>query len=172
MKRQLVMHALDGYVPEIGRWLWALEDVRRVLKNQLTGISQPELDTRPPGANSVGSLLYHIAAIEADWLYTEVLQTAPPAELVALFPHDVRADDGRLCQVSGETPEQHLARLDAVRTALLMHFKSVTLSDWRAPRHLPDYDVTPEWVVYHLVEHEAHHRGQIADQLRIMRTAP
>ncbi|MBP1082581.1 DinB family protein [Bacillus gobiensis] len=26
---------------------------------------------------------------------------------------------------------------------------------------LADYDVTPEWVVYHLIEHESYHRGQI-----------
>lgn len=171
MKEQLTVTALPGYEPEIGRWLWGLEDVRWVLKKRLEGITQQELDFQPRGANSVGSLLYHIAAIEADWFYVEVLQTEPPKEAADLFPYDVRGKDGRLVHVAGETLGQHLARLDAVRTTLLNHFTTVTMDDWRTPRQLPHYDVTPEWVIYHLIEHEAHHRGQIADQLRIMRTA-
>ncbi|WP_088090489.1 MULTISPECIES: DinB family protein [unclassified Bacillus (in: firmicutes)] len=26
---------------------------------------------------------------------------------------------------------------------------------------LNQYDVTTEWIIYHLIEHESHHRGQI-----------
>jgi uncharacterized damage-inducible protein DinB len=38
----------------------------------------------------------------------------------------------------------------------------MTLEDFRRPRHFPgQYDVTPEWVLYHLMEHEAEHRGHI-----------
>jgi len=42
--------------------------------------------------NTIGTLLYHVAAIEADWLFDDVLGAeagvAWPAEL---FPFDVRA---------------------------------------------------------------------------------
>ena len=36
------------------------------------------------------------------------------------------------------------------------------LKDKLRVRSLPDYDVTPEWVLNHLVQHEAEHRAEIA----------
>ncbi|WP_256256362.1 DinB family protein [Paenibacillus sp. BC26] len=30
------------------------------------------------------------------------------------------------------------------------------------------YDVTPEWAIYHLIEHESHHRGQIYQMVAIV----
>jgi uncharacterized damage-inducible protein DinB len=43
------------------------------------------------------------------------------------------------------------------------------LKDWRKLRTVEKYDVSPEWVVYHLIEHESHHRGQIFQLLRELR---
>ena len=34
-------------------------------------------------------------------------------------------------------------------------------TDFRRIRALSDYDVTPEWVLHHLMQHEAGHRGEI-----------
>ncbi|WP_241774641.1 MULTISPECIES: DinB family protein [Lysinibacillus] len=42
------------------------------------------------------------------------------------------------------------------------------LEDWRTSRIFPHCDVTPEWVIYHLLEHESHHRGQIFQMLAIL----
>jgi hypothetical protein len=53
--------------PEIGRWLWALEDERKRTKARLEGLPSELIDWPPPfGENSIGTLLYHIALIEAD----------------------------------------------------------------------------------------------------------
>jgi uncharacterized damage-inducible protein DinB len=37
----------------------------------------------------------------------------------------------------------------------------MTLQDFRRPRQLPEYDVTPEWILHHLMQHEAEHRGEM-----------
>ena len=73
--RQLQIAPLDGYDPEIGRWLWALQDVRRRYTLRLV----PDLDPRlvdwegPDGQeNAIGSLLYHIAKVELGWLYGDL----------------------------------------------------------------------------------------------------
>ena len=44
-------------------------------------------------------------------------------------------------------------------------------SDWRKTQTTGAYDVTPEWVIYHLIEHESHHRGQIFQLLRELEQA-
>jgi uncharacterized damage-inducible protein DinB len=161
--RQLVVEAPAGYEPTIAPWIWALEDTRALTLEELGGLEPPLLDWTPPeGGNSIGTLLYHIAAIEADWLYVDALGQAFPSQIEALLPYDVRDAQGVLTAVRGLTLEQHLARLDAVRAALLEAYRALSLEAFRRPRSLPTYQVTPEWVLHHLVQHEAEHRGHIA----------
>jgi uncharacterized damage-inducible protein DinB len=40
--------------------------------------------------------------------------------------------------------------------------QSLTVEDLRRARNLPQYDVTPDWVLHHLVQHEAEHRAELA----------
>lgn len=148
--------------PEIGRWLWAFQDARRRTEETLENIASATLDWRSADqASSIGTILYHMALIEADWLYTEVLEQPVPDEVAALFPYDVRDEQDQLTQVQGERLEQHLERLQSVRALVLDVFRGINLYEFRRVRSLPDYDVTPEWVLHHLMQHEAEHRSQI-----------
>jgi uncharacterized damage-inducible protein DinB len=165
-KNRLAVEALPGYQPEIGRWVWCLEDVRRTILKRITGLSQEVLDKRLNGGHSIGQLLYHIAFIEADWVYEEVLEGKWNPDIRSLFPEQDRNVDNTLTHIQGQSINEHLHRLNAVRKELLYHFRSMNLDDWRRSRSLEYYDVTPEWVIYHLIEHESHHRGQIFQMLR------
>ena len=165
--RSLIVTDQLSHEPEIGGWLWALEDTRRRTLTMLAGISAAVVDWFPPnmrenGENSIGTLLYHIALVEADWLYCEVLETEFPPAIVALFPHDIRDDQEHLTLIQGVDLADHLARLAVVRDHLLQIFQPMTLDDFCRVRHLPTYDVTPHWVLHHLIQHEAEHRGQMA----------
>lgn len=157
------------FEPEIGRWLWALQDGRRRTKEALRGISVETLDWRPAGGgNTIGTLLYHVAAIEMDWLYTEILESdSYPPELARYFPYDVRDAGGQLVPVIGETLQGHWDRLEWVRGHFLAAFRGMSLEEFRRPRRLEEYDVTPEWVIHHLIQHEAEHRGQMGE-IRLM----
>jgi uncharacterized damage-inducible protein DinB len=147
---------------EIGRWSAVLTECRARTLKAIAGIGQAELDWRPPHwANSIGSLLYHIGLIEADWLYTEILEQPIPEDLRLLFSVDDRTLDGKLTDVCSEPANQHKRRLALVREHLLQTLSSMTPTEFRRIRHLRDCDVTPEWVVVHLLQHEAEHRGQI-----------
>ncbi len=161
---QLRIEPLPAVDSEIGRALWLLEGARRRLKRSLAELDPAWLDWEPyPGGNSVGTLLYHIAAIEIDWLYCEVLEEEFPADVQALLPHPVRDKDGRLFPVTAVSLPDHLQRLDSARKLLLDTFAGLTLADFRRARLLPQYHVTPEWVLYHLTQHETEHRGQIQE---------
>ena len=143
---QLVFEAVLGFSPEIGRMIWMLEQGRQRSKATLTGLGDGDLDWTPaPGMNSIGALLYHLAAIEADWLYNEVLGEQPfPPEIVAHFPEDVRDDQGQLVADSRNGSGTHLRRLDTVRDHLLAAFREMSRADFTRVRALPDYDVTPD----------------------------
>jgi uncharacterized damage-inducible protein DinB len=148
--------------PVIGRWLWAMQDARRRTLAELDGVAQPVIDWLPDAdTSSIGSLLYHIAAVEVDWLYEEVLVQGFPPQVELLLPYAMRDGQGRLKQVQGFSLEQHLKRLELVRGLLLDTFQRMDLADFRRARSLPRYDVTPEWVLHHLLQHEAEHRSQI-----------
>ena len=74
----------------------------------------------------------------------------------------VRDTDGRLVTPAGETLVDHLRRLDATRAFTLVAFDGMTAAEFRRLRTSGVHAVTPEWIVHHLAQHEAEHRGQIA----------
>lgn len=167
-RERLVAGSLDGYEPEIGAALWRLQDARerteRVLANVTDDLVNAEVD-----GNSVGTILYHVALIEADWLYAEILERDLPPELSERFPHADRDAEGVLVSVSDETLADHRARLAAVRDAVLDALRSMGAEEFHRARSLPDYDVDPAWVLHHLAQHEAEHRSELDAIVRRLR---
>jgi uncharacterized damage-inducible protein DinB len=163
---RLYVEQIPAIDPKIGRALWHLEAARGRLKGTLAGLDETLLDWEPyPGGNSIGTLLYHIAAIELDWLYCEVLEADFPPAVEALLPYPVRDETGRLFVVTAVSLTNHLHRLDTARQILLNVYAKLTLADFRRARELPRYHVTPEWVLFHLTQHETEHRGQMQENI-------
>jgi uncharacterized damage-inducible protein DinB len=165
---------LDGYPTEIGRWLWALEDVRRITRRAVDGLGVATLDWRGPDGseNSIGSLLYHIANVEIGWLFFDVLGTGLPDELKSEFPYEAWMD-GAITHVGGLALEEHVGRLERTRAVFLERLREMDLADFRrlnAPEG-EDYECTLEWVVYHLIEHEAGHAYQMRSLRRRAKAA-
>jgi uncharacterized damage-inducible protein DinB len=157
----LAIDPLSGYASEVGVWLSALQDARRRTLRVLENIEPHWLDFVPQGSGeSIGTILYHIAAIEASWLYEDVLHLPFPPKIEAWFPYDVRDDGGKLTPVS-DTFENHLERLKEVREHLLAGFSNVTNGDFAKAQPSLEYDVSPVYVVHHLMQHEAEHRSQL-----------
>jgi len=161
-KEYFTVETYPSNTPEISRCLWMMQDTRSRTMETLKGVQQETLDWRPSAKeNSIGTVLYHMADIEADWLYAEVLEESVPSDVMALFQHGTRDEHGHLSQAEGYRLDEHIKRLEVVRSLLLDVFQQMDLADFRRARSLPDYDVTPEWVLHHLMQHEAEHRGQI-----------
>jgi uncharacterized damage-inducible protein DinB len=150
--------------PEVGRWLAALEDGRRDTLRELVSVRPEMVDWRPDAPlNSIGTLLYHVALVEASWLLEDIFEGDPgPEWLQELLPFEDRDGSGRLIQVDGQSLDSHIERLAAVRAHLLERLRSMGNDDFHRPRRLPDYDAAPDWVLHHLLQHEAEHRSHIA----------
>src|SRR3712207_1915383 len=106
--------------PEMARWLWAFQDTRHLTLEALDGLTQATIDWLPPdNGSSMGTVLYHLALIEADWLYAEVLVQEYPPAVAALFPYADRDEQRQLMQVQGVRLAEHLSRLETVRGLVL-----------------------------------------------------
>ncbi len=150
--------------PEVGRWLAALEDGRRDTLRELERVTPEMVDWYPEAPlNSIGSLLYHIALIEADWVVNEILELGDDVpELTPLLPWPDRDADGHLTRVDGQSLETHFERLAGVRRFVLDRLRPMTNDDFHRVRELERYDVAPDWAVHHIIQHEAEHRSHIA----------
>jgi uncharacterized damage-inducible protein DinB len=148
--------------PVIGSWLRAIEDARDRTHEALHGLSSEAVDWQDAcSTHTIGTLLYHIAAIEADWLFAEVLEREFAPEISTLLPFDVRDQQDNLTHVKGETLEALWERLRILRQMLVDTYQQMSLEDFRRVRILPQYEVTPEWVLHHLCQHEAEHRSEL-----------
>lgn len=166
-RRILQGQSLPGYPPEIGTWLWAMEAVRQRTLRLVEGLDQRTLDWEGLDAreNAIGSLLYHIALVEVGWLFGDILlQSDLPASLKVDLPFKSRDAEGRLMPILGVPLDVHLGRLTRTRESFLKTFREIPIEEWRRLRDPEgeDYSVTPEWAVFHLVEHEAGHAFQIS----------
>jgi len=160
--------------PEIARFVWQIDEQRRQLIDGTRGLSPADLGWQPaPGMNTIGMLLAHIAYAEV-----HVVQVGVAGEPTG-HAHDVigitEADEG-MPLAAGAPPSpaldgKPLAFFDELLSKAREHTHAVcrSLGDedltrviTRPPR--PDGTVrvfNPGWALYHLLEHEAGHRGQI-----------
>lgn len=161
--RQWHLDPAHGYAPLVGRFVAMLEDTRGRLWRDLADLDPTLLDRTPSRSpNSIGTLLYHIAAIELDWLYADLLEGDFPEAVAEWFPVDVREEGGRLTPVV-EPLERHRARLAWVRERLLDELSRVTDADLDRTHNPGPNESGGAWILHHLMQHEAEHRGQIGE---------
>ncbi|QDT91131.1 DinB family protein [Gimesia algae] len=167
MTTELKIDPLEARDPEIGRWLWALAEVRQRTLRLVQDCDLRLLDWRGPDGkeNSIGSILYHIAIVEMSWLYFDLQQQEFPPSVNELLPIPMADADDKVSQVTDVPLAEHINRLHATREIAFSIFQKMDLAEWRRlrpPVNDQPYETTPEWAVFHLIEHEAGHAFQIS----------
>jgi uncharacterized damage-inducible protein DinB len=160
--------------PLVGLFLWQLDDQSRRLTEDTRGATADELAWRPtPGTNTIGMLLAHIALVEVGWVSRGVLGKgwSVPEALPLDWP------EGGIPLREHATPPAVLAGkelpwFDDLLARARKHTRAAVaaLSDDDLDRRFrvtaawePDaeFEATVGWVLYHILEHEAGHYGQI-----------
>jgi len=157
----------------IARFLWQMDEQRRVLIKDTRGLSAKELEWQPaPGMNSIGMLLAHIAYAE-NHLAQVGLEGKPTSDPRAAI--GISEEEEGMPLAEGAPPSPALAGRDlAWFDALLERARAYTRGVATA---LAEADLAREvrrkrpdgservfnvgWVLYHMLEHEAGHHGQI-----------
>ncbi len=161
-------HRLNICLPRPPKWLklmvMKLGDifsnyfmVRGQLVETVKGLSQDQLDwTALNHPNSIGSLLLHIAETECWWV-----------SCVALGRQD-EVDEQKFSR--GRPLEEILESLDSQHREFTEYLNSEDIDDWdevfyEVKEH--DFKLSKRALVWHVVEHQARHRGQIFMLMRM-----
>lgn len=148
--------------PEIGRWLAAFEEVRHDTLKVLDEIPQGAIDQDPgDDGDTLGTVLYHVALVEIDWLFGDVLDRQSDISR-EWFPHDSRVEDGRLTPVLGEPMTRQLERLATTRELVLSELRAMSSANFHGVHVREEIDVSADWVVFHLIDHEVEHRVRLS----------
>jgi uncharacterized damage-inducible protein DinB len=138
----------------------------------VAGLSAAQLSWHPNlMVESIGTLLLHIAAIEFSYIQEDIMQRPMGEEWKIALP--IRFG---IPQISDRPLEYFVGKLEEVRNETLAVLTGLSDADLdRAVVPLDQEDTsggsvsyTIDWLLYHLVEHEAHHKGQIAVMLRLL----
>ena len=158
----------------VARFLWQMDAQRRALVADTRGLTPAELEWQPaPGTNSIGMLLAHIAYAE-NHLAQVGLEGREASDTQTAI--GLSEEEEGLPLAPGAPPSPALAGrdldwfdaiLDRSRAYTRRVAMALTDADLATERHRRRPDGTERvfdvgWVLYHMLEHEAGHRGQIA----------
>jgi uncharacterized damage-inducible protein DinB len=158
----------------VGLFLWQLDDQSRRLTEDTRGAEPEELAWQPgAGMNTVGMLLAHIAAVEVGWVRA-ALHGLPrdSGEVLGIAKRDIG-----IPLPEGGTPPPALAGRELryfddllARARRFTRTSVASLGDadldrrFRTPATWEpggEFEGTIGWMLYHILEHEAGHYGQI-----------
>lgn len=153
---------------EVGLLFSMLEDTRRNFKENVKDLTPEELTRVPDGlVNSVGTLLLHVAAAELWWIQEVLKGEKVPADIARQVGLDIdRGPDfsGHLKQAEPRDVGYFFEKLDYARgitRELCLDLKSADLDTIKiGEREGRRFEVPVRWILYHVFEHEARHRGQ------------
>lgn len=135
--------------------------VRKELVEAVKGLSREQLDWCAPGhPNSIGHLLAHVAETEFWWISIVAEKNVAPSQTdFQRFENDLTAD--RIFAWL----EEHFAETGSF-------LRREELDDWDGVFYSFEIDgkeekVSKRWLVWHVVEHQARHRGQIFMLMRM-----
>ncbi|MCY3414440.1 MAG: DinB family protein [Candidatus Heimdallarchaeota archaeon] len=142
------------------------EENRSRLIRRLQGVTDEMVDFTPDEhkIETIGTLLYHIAAVENDWIFYDIDKQELDEERWK-YAFANRFED--INQLKGKGLKFYLNALEEVRTKIYERFKQFNDSDLEREIESDGEIYSIEWILYHLVNHEAQHIGQISLMKRL-----
>ena len=147
---------------------WMLKDVREVTLKGIEGLSKEQL-FQPPVESEypIGAYIMHLAEAEVFWLQV-LTGTKVDKEIKKRIYYDSWMSPSKSDAESPRAPlevNEYLEAIDVVRKLLKKHLFSLKDADLDVfvvqRRKDGEHKISWKWRIFHLIEHEAHHRGQM-----------
>ena len=161
-----------GVPREIGLCLSGMDEVREQLNAAVSGMSNADIGRcAVDGAHSVGALILHIGEAEWWWMQCVVSRHSLTDEDSRTPFWDVLKDPDRVAK-NGYSAEFCLRQVAVIRAQtrdLLATFVDDDLDRvFTFERDGNTYDLSLRWILHHLIDHEAQHKGQILMLKRLL----
>ena len=159
------LNSVPGFSTDIGFYLSGMEEVREQLREAVEEMSEEQI-RRPaiPGAHSIAALVLHIG--EAEWWWIQSILTGHKVtDEIRNAPYwDVLKDPDGFSRKT-YSAEFCLAEIKKIRAQTVETLSSFNDSQFDRvftfERRGETHDLTPRWILHHLIDHEAQHKGQI-----------
>ncbi len=150
--------------PIVAEYFAQMEEVRRMVKEYVRDLTPEQLSWQPyDGGNSIGTLLLHLAGTEAFWIRERLGGEKLSREEWAEYGME---DYPKLKSPDGKDVSYFFSKLDAMRENTRKALAGIKAADLdrvhREEFQGKSYTFSLRWILHHVVEHEAHHKGQIA----------
>ncbi|MFW9853447.1 MAG: DinB family protein [Candidatus Thorarchaeota archaeon] len=157
---QIKLTKPEGLDLRMATWIAQMNEVRQRLITIIEDLDEAAIDFTPDERRieTIGTLLFHIAAIEFSWIfediYGEKFEEEEWKHAFALRP------SVNIPQIKGKTKDYYVKKLADVRERVLAEIPQETDLDRLVISDSSAY-FSIEWILFHLIEHEAMHIGQI-----------
>jgi len=167
-----ILNPAPGVSQEIGFYLGGMEEVREQLSEAVAGMSDDHIG-RPAvsDAHSIGALVLHIG--EAEWYWMQcVVSGHKVTDEIRCAPYwDVLKDPKGFSDrsYSAEFCLNEIKKIREQTHETLAAFKDSDLERiFSIERGGETHERSLRWILHHLIDHEAQHKGQILMLKRLL----
>jgi len=168
-----VIEPVAGVSNEIGFYLAEMNEVREQLREAVSDLTREQVAERAvEGAHSIGALALHIG--EAEWYWIECViggHKLTDEDKNSQF-WDVLKDPEKFGRLNFSA-EDCLRVVGEIREGARAKLASLNDDDldgklFHMERRENKYEFSLRWILHHLVDHEAQHKGQILMLKRLL----
>ncbi|MHA2065831.1 MAG: DinB family protein [Candidatus Thorarchaeota archaeon] len=155
--------------PRVAFLFSMMDRMRSRLLRIVEDFSDDEIDYSPDPERieSIGTLLLHIAAVEWSWIFEDIDGEEMDYEK---WKHAFALRE-KIPQLTKQGLKFFIDRLIEVRSAVFVRLRNLDDSNLHTLVEVGNAEVSIEWVLFHLLEHEAMHIGQISILSRLAKTS-
>lgn len=138
-----------------------LFETRNQLLREISDLTQEQLDYSPniTKVETIGTLLFHIAAIEFSWFFEDI------------YGEEFKEEEWKYAlalrynfeppQLKNKPLSFYMEKLQKLRERVYITLQQWKDVDLNQPVKSDDYYYTKIWILHHIQQHESHHIGQI-----------
>ena len=156
--------------PRVAFLFSMMDRIRSRLLRVIEDLTDDVIDYSPDveGIETIGTLLLHIAGVEWSYIFEDIGEEEMDYEK---WKHAFALREENLPQLTKQSLQFYIDRLTEVRSEVFTRLRNLDDSNLHKLVGVGGAEVSIEWILFHLLEHEAMHIGQISILKRLAKTS-
>lgn len=165
------LQPVPNFSPEIGVFLASLYKIRNAWTAAVKDLSKTELAAKIlPDVQPIGTIIIHIAEVEYFWIQQIVEGKELTAKIQNLLHHDLWFKDFAAHDLGIEYCLEVVEKIHQMTLEILAKFTDSDLEkSFVRVREDRETHYSLRWILVHLLEHDAEHKGQMLMIKRLLK---